>query len=213
MIGIVVLNYNTWEESRKCVESLLNINEYKDIFIYIVDNHSTVVAPEKFVDFINADSRTELIWNTKNSGYNAGNNVGIRKALQDGCDYILVSNNDVTYDQDTIRSMVSMFSLHPDVGIVGPKIIEGNGSIQEINMLVPTTLGGKYKYLLGHTPFKRIVRKYINTFSADRSNLSAPFYVSSVSGACLLISRECCQAIFPFDEFPFFCMKKKLCWV
>jgi GT2 family glycosyltransferase len=203
MLGIVILNYNTWDQTLKCVKSLLPTINSEDMNVYIVDNNSKVDVPMELMQYVIKFKKIRIIWNQTNGGYNAGNNVGIAQALHDGCDYILISNNDILYEYDTIDRMIDYMNLHKNVGIIGPKIIENDDKIQEIDMLITTTLAGKYKYLISKTILKKFVKKYLDSFSKSTDNLGAPFLVSSVSGACFLISRECCNLVYPLDEYPF----------
>mgnify|MGYP000340977437 CR=1 FL=1 len=51
-----------------------------------------------------------------------GNNIGIKRALEDGCEEVLISNSDVRYETGSISELQTYLQDHPDVGIVGPKI-------------------------------------------------------------------------------------------
>ena len=92
--GVVILNYITWQQTERCIKSLKETENADELQIYVVDNAS----PEKGeLRRVCREAQVELIENPNNSGYAAGNNVGIVKALTDGCDYIVISNNDIEY--------------------------------------------------------------------------------------------------------------------
>ena len=95
-IGVVVLNYMTFESTIECIDSLKKFNDNR-VNIYIIDNCSTNnsydILNEKYLN----DNKIEVIKNEFNGGYAAGNNVGVKKALEDNCDYIIISNNDIIF--------------------------------------------------------------------------------------------------------------------
>ncbi|MCA0991381.1 glycosyltransferase family 2 protein [Pseudalkalibacillus hwajinpoensis] len=202
MIGIIILNYVTWDETARCIESIFIKEKKSKYHIYLVDNASKVDAPQKIKDLLK-DSRVTLIENKENNGYSAGNNVGIKRAILDGCKEILISNNDIIFTQNSIYEMKKYLDANKKVGIVGPKIFLPNGDIQMINMGVKTGLKEKYKYLLRKTIFAPLVGEFLREFCATDKDLTKPFEVHSVSGCCFMMSEECAKAITPFDENTF----------
>ena len=83
MIGIIILNYNSWEQARQCINSILKAEDRIKINIYLVDNASTKRPENEILEFLK-NNKVTLISNPDNKGYAAGNNVGIRCALNDG---------------------------------------------------------------------------------------------------------------------------------
>ena len=108
MVGIVVLNFNGWDMTIKCIESLREACK-RQFKVYIVDNASTIEMPIKFIKFVEKSKDCELIVSKKNQGYAAGNNLGIKKALEDQCSHIMVSNNDVLFGKKMYRKSVRFF--------------------------------------------------------------------------------------------------------
>lgn len=123
MIGIVILNYENWQDTYRCIKSI-NSNPPRENFqIILVDNASKSVPKYNLEEFINT-YHVIFIRNKKNFGYNAGNNVGIKKAQELGCSFILISNNDVLFKKNTIQVLCDFLKSNPEVGIVGPKIFD-----------------------------------------------------------------------------------------
>ena len=121
MVGIVILNYNSWADTVACVDSIHEAEKKLEFRIYLVDNCSPV-RPEPGV-LESLDKRGVIfIQNERNAGYSAGNNIGIKRALEDGCEEVLISNSDVRYETGSISELQTYLQDHPDVGIVGPKI-------------------------------------------------------------------------------------------
>ncbi len=198
-LGIVILNYNNWEDTARCLESIWANPPQAAYQVILVDNASTVSETDEVRELI---SRGEvvLIKNKDNLGYNGGNNVGIKKALELGCQGILLTNNDVCFTPHCMQELWEYSKAHPDVGIVGPKILDRNGQVQRNNLCRKT--GVKEKYLVRtrlHAIFRRSYRTY---FGFDR-DYDGTFSVYAVLGCCLLLSRACAEAVTPFDEYPF----------
>ncbi len=120
-IGIVTVLYNCESVLEGFFESL-NSQKYKNLKLYIIDNNSSDgglelsrrLAEESWVE-------TEIFAEKENWGIAKGNNIGIRKALADGCDYVLLANNDTEFDPDTIATMMESM-LGDECKLLVPKI-------------------------------------------------------------------------------------------
>lgn len=197
-IGIIILNYRNWDDTRQCVISIHRNPPKADYRIFLVDNASDNAPGFDLTSFIEK-YRIVFIQNRQNTGYNAGNNIGIAKALQAGCSYVLISNNDVRYFPGSIQAMKDCLDMHPENGIVGPKILEPNGCIQKSHMCRRT--GMKEKYMV-RTRAKVVFRKsYRSYFGLDR-DYEQPFEIYAAAGCCFMISRQCAEVVMPFDEYP-----------
>lgn len=200
MVGIVILNFNSWDDSVQCVDSIFQAERNLEFRIYLVDNCSPV-RPEKDVLKGLEKKGVVFIQNTKNTGYSAGNNVGIKRALDDGCEAILISNSDVRYEVGAISEMRQYLREHTDVGIVGPKIVLRDGSVQRECMMRKTGIWEKYLlrtrfYLF----FPRMNRSY---WGREHDYNSEIFQVYAVLGCCFMFSRKCALDVTPLDETPF----------
>ena len=80
MIGIVILNYRNWEETRRCVESIA-MHPPDDVYRIILVDNASGNAPDYELRLFLERYHIIFIRNRRNLGYNAGNNVGIARAL------------------------------------------------------------------------------------------------------------------------------------
>lgn len=118
-VGIVVLNYNNYADTKECLTSLQKLN-YPNFEVLLVDNGSAdslgQTLAKEFPEVI-------LIETGKNLGYAGGNNLGIKEARARGADIILVLNNDVVVvSPGLMNHIVEMMVGNPRVGIVGPRV-------------------------------------------------------------------------------------------
>ncbi|MDD5598089.1 MAG: glycosyltransferase family 2 protein [Victivallaceae bacterium] len=120
--GIIVLNWNGCRDTLACLESLagMNCGENLEVIIYVVDNGSEECSPEIFREKY---PRIELIVNSSNQGYTEGNNIGIRKAIEAGCRYVILLNNDTEVDPGFVNEMVAVAESDQVIGIVTPKLL------------------------------------------------------------------------------------------
>lgn len=203
MIGIVVLTYLNWEDTLRCVQSIHASESgpggpgYK---IYVVDNASPIQPSQDISASICSSDTVVWITSKKNVGYAAGNNLGIHQAIENGCDEILITNNDVVFRKNCIRNLYRHLKENPEVGIVGPKILNEKGEIQKSCLCQKTSL--KEKYLV-RTRMNILFRKrYRQYFGFDR-DYNNSFCTYAVHGSCFMISKECVREVFPFDEGTF----------
>ncbi len=117
--GIIVLNWNGLADTRACVRSLLELRG-TPATLYVVDNGSEDGSAEalhrEFADQI------VLIANPRNLLYAGGNNVGILRALDDGCDELLLLNNDTVVDPHMLEELRAARAAHGDA-VYCPKIL------------------------------------------------------------------------------------------
>jgi GT2 family glycosyltransferase len=117
-VTVVILNYNRYEDTVQCIHSLQKCT-YPKLNILLVDNGSPDGSGEQLKEEF---SRIPIILLKENTGYAAGNNAGIRYALEQGSDYVLVINNDVVVDSGFLEPMVNIAEKQTDVGIVTCKV-------------------------------------------------------------------------------------------
>jgi hypothetical protein len=119
LVYIVVLSWNNASDVVECLESIRKL-DYPNYRIVLVDNDSTDNTPsilrERFPN-------VHLIVNDRNLGYTGGNNVGIRYALENGADYVLILNDDTTVEPDILSKLVHIAEADSKIGMLGPAIV------------------------------------------------------------------------------------------
>lgn len=131
-VSIIILNWNNYEDTRECLGSLEKIT-YPNYDVIVVDNGSTDGSGERLSQEF---SKYEFVFNQKNLGYAAGNNIGIKEAIERGAKYIYILNNDTVIKKNPIFPSIVTMEEDPQIGISGgtlyyyhkPDLIQNTGS-------------------------------------------------------------------------------------
>ena len=124
-LSIVIPTYNAHEWIQGCLDSIRLHHPASDYEIIVVDDLSTddsvAIVRQQYPD-------VRLFANETNVGFGKTVNVGLKAALGE---YILVLNNDTWMHEGALDAMTTFLDEHPDIGIVGPKVLSGDGSLQQ----------------------------------------------------------------------------------
>lgn len=112
LVVILVLNWNGWNDTLRCLDSLDRL-EYDHHSGLVVDNGSSDPSEAKIRE---ARPDVELLQVGQNLGYAGGNNVGIRRALVDGAEFVWVLNNDVRVEPSALSELVAAATADPGCG-------------------------------------------------------------------------------------------------
>lgn len=188
-VAIIVLNWNNYPCSSRCLTSLKDLI-YPCYTIYLVDNCSHDGSKERLYDQFR-NMGVKFIFNEANLGFAAGCNQGIKVALEDGNDYVLLLNNDcIVYNKAFLNYGVMLAESDPQCGIVGGKILFWPDTKRIWSTGGDVTFWGEEKYI-GHGEIDKAQYDQI----ADRR---------FISGAQMLIKRKLFNCIDMLPEVYFF---------
>ena len=185
-IGIVILNWNNWQDTCSCLEYLRSL-AYPNLAFYVVDNGSGDDSAHKLKEL----EDIYLILLGENLGFAGGCNFGIQAALRDQCDYILLFNNDAYPQEEFLVPLLEVFQQDVQAGIASPKIYYADP---------PGTIwyaGGKF-----HQP--RLIGEMVGMGEMDRGQHNHPKKVDFAVGCCMLVRREVFESIGLLDPVYFF---------
>jgi GT2 family glycosyltransferase len=115
-VGVVVLNWNDADTTLRCLRSLADTT-YSNRRIIVVDNASADGSVQRIAS---AWGDVDLIVNAANLGFTGGVNVGIRRAVEAGADYVWLLNSDAVTGPDALGALVAAAEADPNIGLVSP---------------------------------------------------------------------------------------------
>jgi len=223
-IYVVVLNWNRSDDTIKCVKSVmaLRITSY-ELNILIVDNGSSddsirIVRNFQFPMVRQAlrpraqgrvahhpeqsrgISNFQLIKNKKNLGFAGGNNVGIKCALDNSADYVLILNNDTIVDKNLIESLLETAKKYPRAGAISPKIYFAKDYEFHKDRYEKSELGKVIWYAGGGIDWKNVYGLARGVDEVDRGQYDKLSETDFATGTCMLISRKALEKVGLFDE-------------
>jgi GT2 family glycosyltransferase len=187
-IGVVILNWNGWQMTLATVNSLRQTNEPEGRWrIFVVDNGST----DDSIQHLQIEPDIKLIVLSENRGFAAGNNVGIRHALEEGCNYILLLNNDVILDPEFLGPLLQRLVQISEAWVISPKI----------HFADPPN---RIWYAGGNFRYPRLIGEMVGLNQEDKGQFDSPKIVDFVTGCCMLVKAAAFQQIGLLDEDFFF---------
>ncbi|MBE2184299.1 MAG: glycosyltransferase family 2 protein [Anaerolineae bacterium] len=214
-LGIVILNWNTRDLLRRCLQTVTEANAHFSRRVILVDNASNDGSAEMVREEF---PEIELIVNDDNIGYPAGNNVGLRalgyldkgSVLETAPRYALLLNPDTEVPPNAFDDMTAYMDADPEVGIAGPKIVLPDGSLDKAcKRGFPTPAVSIYHFLGLSKLFPNNPKfgRYNMTFIAPDQEAE----VDSVVGAYMQIRRGAIADAGLLDE-AFFMYAEDLDW-
>lgn len=119
-VAVLILNYNQWEMTIECVESVLQ-SDYAAYKIFLMDNGSHNQIDFEKMKSVESD-KCELFRIDPNRGYVGGMNFGLEQASAEGFDFFLVMNNDAIIAPDAISNLVEVAKRYSNKCIVTGKV-------------------------------------------------------------------------------------------
>jgi GT2 family glycosyltransferase len=194
--AVVLVNYNSGDELARALQSVadeLAMLPWQGIVVDNASSDSSTAAVESFSDHV------ALVRNEVNVGFARGVNQGVSLT---SAPYVLILNPDCRLRSGALPILRAVLDAQPECAIVGPRILDPDGSIQgsargDPDML--TGLFGRTTFLRTLAPFLPAARRNVVVDRALASGATSSV-VDWLSGACMLARREALQAVGGFDE-------------
>ena len=162
--------------------------------LFLVDNSPTDELKDLLAPFIQ-DPRVEYIFNNSNIGFGAAHNIAMRKALN-MAPYHLVLNPDVTFEAGVLEQLYDYGELNKDAGLVSPRIIYPDGTLQHACKLLPSPIDMIFRRFL---PASAIAKR-MEQFEMKDSGYDKEMQVPYMSGCFMFLRTEALKEIGLFDE-------------
>lgn len=182
-IAVILVNWKKYNLTSNCIDSL-NKSNYKNFKIILVDNE---YSEKSLIDLRNKHKELIVFKEKNNLGFAGGNNIGIRYALENDYDYIMLLNNDTEVKENFILPLVERIERDHSLGAVQPLILNFS------NKSIIWNAGGKLNKFLGITSTR---------LNNNKLNSSIVFddYTDWISGCCILIKSEILTKVGLLDE-------------
>ncbi|TSC88955.1 MAG: glycosyl transferase family 2 protein [Microgenomates group bacterium Gr01-1014_5] len=181
-VSVIIVNYNTGNFLKKCVDSIVkSTNNLRNPVceIIIVDNASNDQSA-------NFKGSFKLIKNADNPGFSRANNQAIK--ISQG-NYILLLNPDTEIKGGTVSKLLQFAKIHKNAGVVVPKLLNSDGTVQDSVMPLPTL----YRAISEFWFNKKIYSRYV-------PRVVLPTVIESAIMAAFLITPQTLQKVGLLDE-------------
>jgi N-acetylglucosaminyl-diphospho-decaprenol L-rhamnosyltransferase len=194
--SVVVVTYDAMPWIEQCLESVGGADTV------VVDNGSS----DGTVPFVRERFPAVTLIEQANRGLAAGWNVGIAAT---GGPWVLILNADAWLVGDALERLVAIGDAHPGVAVVGPRLLNADGTLQRSVRGFPTRwrLATEYLYLRKLAPGTEL----LNGFYAGGFDHASEREAEVVMGACMLVRRAAIDEVGPLDE-GFFLFSEETDW-
>jgi GT2 family glycosyltransferase len=182
----IVLHNTDKEELNEVINSCVNSSISVDIFL--IDN-----SPNNNLNFLKNDNRLNYL-KVKNNGFGAGHNEAIIKnKLIENYDYHIVINPDISFDKGVIKNIFSYMEKNNNIGVVMPRILNIDNSLQYARRLLPSPLD---------IFTKRFFKNLLSKSNYEMTNLepNKPVEIIALCGCFLFFRTKALKDVGLFDE-------------
>lgn len=212
-VSLCIVSWNVADDLRVCLQSLRDQQSPPRFETIVVDNASA----DETVEMLKRNfPEVRIVANDDNQGFAGGTNQGLRMGAGR---YLMLLNPDTILPPDALATVVAVADAHPEAGIVAPKLLNTDGSLQPSCRRFPTITAALYRNtLFGRLlPRARAASRYI----MEDFDHNVESEVDWVSGACMMVRREALESVGELDEgFPWgsedvdFCLRmSQVDWV
>ncbi len=206
IVSIIIVSWNVCDLLHECLESVMEgqpaLGSSGDIEVIVVDSGSTDGTPAMVRrDF----PSVRLVEPGKNVGFSKGNNLGMQAGSGR---YFFLLNPDTRLIGTALSLMINYMDAHPEVGVLGPQLLNDDGSVQSSRRRFPTLWTGIFEstWLQPFAP-PGVLTRYYMLDHPDQEPVRADWVV----GAAMLVRREVFEQTGGFDE-GFFMYSEELDW-
>jgi len=196
-IALVILHFKNKELTFNCLNSIRNlVVKGFSLEVIVVDNsleNELLDLRSKFKEFV-------FLSTEENLGFTGGNNLGIKKALEDKADYLFIVNNDTILDKNLLVSLFREMENDASIGILGPKIYFIPGYEFHKERYKPAEEGKVFWYAGGIIDWQNILASHRGVDEVDKGQYEEEAETNFVSGCAMFVRREVFEKIGLFDE-------------
>ncbi len=160
--------------------------------LVIIDNSSSKALEETVRGF----SEKVIYKSSANIGFGAAHNLAMREAIRLGEDYHFVINPDISFEHGTLEKIIAYMEEHPEVGLIMPKTLNPDGTMQYNCKLIPSPFDLFIRYFLP----KKMIRKHNDFFMMKDFDYECTMQVPYLCGCMMCFRVAALKDVGLFDE-------------
>ncbi len=210
-VAVVVVSWNVRDYLVKCLRSVYAEFGRSGLRgeVWVVDNASTDGTAELVENLF---PQVHLIRNDDNPGFGSANNQGMQAAAACEPRYYFLLNPDTVLHVGALSAMVGCLDERPDAGMVGARLIYGDGRFQHSAFYFPGLT--QLAFDLFNLPDRLYESRWNGRYPRSNFNKSKePFPIDHPLGACMLVRADVAESTNGFDEsFHMYCEEIDWSW-
>jgi GT2 family glycosyltransferase len=187
----IVVYKNNIEQIRRIVNCVISESAYINK-IHLIDNSPT----KQLCEMPALNGKIEYIFNNQNLGYGQAHNLGFKNSIENGIKYHLVLNPDIYFEKGVIEKLFMFMEKAADIGLVMPKILYPDGSVQYLCKLLPTPIDLIRRRFFPGNFFNKQNSFYELRFTGYDKIMDVPY----LSGCFMFVRTEALNNAGLFDE-------------
>ena len=178
-VSIILVTYNNLDFTRACLQSMEKYNNYENCEIIVVDNLSQDGTREYLSGYEKNHNNFKAILHDCNSGFAAGNNIGIKEAKGE---FVILLNNDTVVTPNWIQNLIKHFTTDDTIGMIGPRT---------------NNIGNESRLEIHYSDMNQMIEK---SYDIYYSNVSKQYNIPILAFFCVAIKRDVIEKIGLLDE-------------
>jgi GT2 family glycosyltransferase len=186
----IVIYKNDRKQLLEAIKSFLNTD--LKVKLVLVDN-----SPTDDLNIFVTDLRIEYTHNPNNIGYGGAHNQAIEQSILNDVKYHLVLNPDINFEPKIIQELCEYMEENSDVGLVMPKVLHMDGSIQRLCKLLPSPFDLFFRRF---SPNLFITKQRNKKYELESFDYNSILNTPSLSGCFMLIRTSVLKQVGLFDQ-------------
>jgi len=208
-LAVIIVSWNVSGHLARCLQSLRHALLAEDIEaeVWVIDNASS----DDSVAMVRRDHPwVTLLPQSENRGYVEANNAGIARAHRTA-DAIWLLNPDTIVPPGTVGALLTFMDQHPHAGLIGPKLLNPGGTLQECAFRFPGL--SQVLFALGGAPDRLYHTALNGRYPPTLFEAKTAFQIDHPLGAAMLARTEAIRDVGPLDEgFFMYCEEIDWAW-
>lgn len=162
------------------------------ISIFLIDN-----SPTNALSYLADNNDVTYIFNPTNPGFGSAHNLAINRSIIQGSKFHFIVNPDVNFESDIIDFMINVMNEDPRVGMMMPKILNLDGTIQNLPKLLPSP----FSIILRKLKKPRIIfNHFINRYELRNISEDRVYNAPILSGCFTLLNLDAIKEVGMYDD-------------